>query len=178
MWLLISISRSPWNSDLSLSDSQHTVCPPSHHLKDSEDWLPLMILIVVSDVTPPVTLHDAFEIFLYTHLRSVPPTYTHIHSGSRCGWYCHLSHFINDAWFIYNFKQIIKGWFSRTWSFLLSMWKSWHHKLLLYCLLGIPTILQQILFCIIFQEKSRVRQHKISQMKDTHSMQSSLIRWI
>lgn len=36
-----------------------------------------MILIVVSDVTPPVTLHDAFEIFLYTHLRSVPPTHTY-----------------------------------------------------------------------------------------------------
>lgn len=38
-----------------------------------------MILIVVSYVTPPVTLHDAFEIFLYTHLRSLtsPPPHTH-----------------------------------------------------------------------------------------------------
>lgn len=116
MWLLISISRSPWNSD----------CPPPHHLADSEDWLPLMILIVFRYVTPPVTLVSwcLWNFPVHSPEISNPPPPTYSGSGSRCGWYCHLSHFINDAWFIYNFKQIIKGWFSKTWSFLLSMWKS------------------------------------------------------
>lgn len=113
------------------------------------------------------SLHEAFEIFLYTHLRfltSPPPT--HSGSGSRCGWYCHLSHFINDSWFIYNFKQIIKGWFSKTWSFLLSMWKSLYHNCtvfvpLLNCLLGIPQFCNKF-YSILFSGKiqSKTTQNK------------------
>lgn len=70
-------------------------------------------------------------------------------------WYCHSLNFINDGWFIYTFKQIIK-----TSSICVKNFAP--QAAIVYCLLDIPTVLQQILFYIIFRKKT---QSKTTQTK-------------